>query len=75
MRRTMFNPDAKPRRNPSTGCAHITNYEHPAFGFRRCCSYCYAPQPKDIDEELLKTFITNLNQFAAGSERFNIIEP
>lgn len=51
----MFNPDAKPRRNPSTGCAHITNYEHPAFGFRRCCSYCYAPQPKDIDEELLKT--------------------
>ena len=27
------------------------------------------------DEELLKTFITNLNQFAAGSERFNIIEP
>lgn len=51
----MFNPDAKPRRNPSTGCAHITNYEHPAFGYRRCCSYCYAPQPKGIDEALLIT--------------------
>lgn len=50
----MLNPQAKPRRDPKTGCAHLTNWEHPAFGFRRCCSYCYAPQPKDIDETLLK---------------------
>lgn len=50
----MLNPQAKPRRDPKTGCAHLTNWEHPAFGVRRCCSYCYAPQPKDIDETLLK---------------------
>ena len=51
----MQNPQAKPRRNPATGCAHLTNWEHPSFGVRRCCSYCYAPQPKDIDESELKT--------------------
>ena len=51
----MLNPQAKPRRDPKTGCAHLTDWEHPAFGVRRCCSYCYAPQPKDIDETLLKS--------------------
>ena len=50
----MMNPEGKPRRNPVTGCAHITNWEHPAFGVRRCCSYCYAPQPKEVPEESLR---------------------
>lgn len=49
----MNNPKAKPRRDPVTGCAHIANWETPAFGVRRCCSYCDAPQPDDINEELL----------------------
>jgi len=45
--------EAKPRRDPTTGCTHIKNWEHPAFGVRRCCAYCDTPQPKDIQEDLL----------------------
>lgn len=43
---------AKPRIDPTTGCAHIINYEHPAFGNRRCCSYCYSAQKKVPDSEI-----------------------
>ena len=46
---------AKPRIDPTTGCAHIINWEHPAFGCRRCCSYCYHPQPKDVPEEQIES--------------------
>ena len=47
----MNNTRAKPRRDPVTGKAHIINWEHPAFGYRRCCSYCYFPLGKDLPEE------------------------
>lgn len=46
--------EAKPRIDPTTGCAHIKNWESPAFGVRRCCSYCDAPQPKELTEELIE---------------------
>lgn len=44
---------AKPRRDPVTGCAHIKNWEHPAFGVRRCCSYCYSALARTADEKSL----------------------
>ena len=47
-----MNRSAKPRIDPTTGCAHLINYEHPAFGCRRCCSYCYSAQAKVPDAEI-----------------------
>ena len=44
---------AKPWIDPVTGCAHIKNWKSPVYGWLRCCSYCDAEQPKDIDEEFL----------------------
>lgn len=49
-----MNRSAKPRIDPTTGCAHLINYEHPAFGLRRYCSYCYHAQSKEVPEAELK---------------------
>lgn len=51
---SMNNSGAKPKMDPTTGCAHIMNWENPAFGYRRCCSYCCRPIPRDVDERALK---------------------
>ena len=49
------NTGARPVRDPVTGMGHIMNWESPAFGYRRCCSYCCAAQPRDIPEhEMIK---------------------
>ena len=49
----MNNPEAKPRRDIVTGCAHITNWKFKDGTIRRVCSYCDTDQPKDIPEEQL----------------------
>lgn len=54
----MNNSGAKPKRDPTTGRGHIVNWWHPAYGYRRCCSYCYTPLRKDTAEE----WITNCQQ-------------
>ena len=50
----MNNMGAKPRLDPITGKAHIINWEHPAFGCRRCCSYCYCALARDQAEEKIE---------------------
>ncbi len=44
------NSGARPVRDPVTGKGHIMNWENPAYGYRRCCSYCYCPIARDIPE-------------------------